>query len=513
MPRKHIPPNISTPVYWKYVHNRWNMHNSVLCADSTGLNRLLPCRIFQSALSYPPKVSTAPKISTCFVANPENTYVLFNPLSAIWRIYPSSKWSSQWPYDGYIRHEWMTCCGRGRDSATWECFGRGSLGTIFVRSSKLSLFFPELCPFRRVFCFPRFWKIWRQTFKLWGFWFRRCLGGLFENSAPSPGIFLRTPTTWTTTTSIFLKISFLFSKTDPMLLAWPLVRSPSWAKHFCDGTSKTRMKTWLPCVGETERRMRKTLDHRRNWHESCAAIHGPKEKKNKTRKSACDCAKAQPFIIYKPASFEEPVSETRCRYRIALRCLRGRGCTAAGRWGCSAGKAKKSSHPWHFRYWSLRRNELECTNLVRWTGALHRFSSRDAIIVVGFVLEKHFGGDFTRDQEQDLTFKRWPPGYQSWKLALALNGLTGFTVFQIEIPASRLPSLRKCLQSIVSSSGWAQRTTPKLMDRQSAWTGWWRTPCEPLSITARPTGMSFCPSASLQLTILSKRQLASLISF
>ena len=41
-------------------------------------------------------------------------------------------------------------------------------------------------------------------------------------------------------------------------------------------------------------------------------------------------------------------------------------------------------------------------------------------------------------------------------------------LFQIEIPASRLPSFRKCLQPLVSSSGWAQRTTPKLMDRQSA---------------------------------------------
>ena len=78
----------------------------------------------------------------------------FNPLSAIWRIYPSSKWSSQWPYDGYIRHGWMRSCGRGRGSATPECFGRGSEGTIFVRSSKLSLFFPELCSFRRVFLFP-----------------------------------------------------------------------------------------------------------------------------------------------------------------------------------------------------------------------------------------------------------------------------------------------------------------------------------------------------------------------
>ena len=107
------------------------------------------------------------------------------PLSATWRIYPSSKWSSQWPYDGYIRHGWMTSCGRGRDSATLECFGRGYRGTIFVRSSKLSLFFQSYVRFEEFFCFPRFWKIWRQMFKLWGFWFGRCFWALFENSAPS----------------------------------------------------------------------------------------------------------------------------------------------------------------------------------------------------------------------------------------------------------------------------------------------------------------------------------------
>ena len=38
-------------------------------------------------------------------------------------------------------------------------------------------------------------------------------------------------------------------------------------------------------------------------------------------------------------------------------------------------------------------------------------------------LEKHFDGDFTQDQEKEITFKRWPPGYQSWKLCLAPNGL------------------------------------------------------------------------------------------
>ena len=45
-------------------------------------------------------------------------------------------------------------------------------------------------------------------------------------------------------------------------------------------------------------------------------IQGPKEKQKKnTRISACDCAKSQPFVSFKPASFDidEPVSETRCR--------------------------------------------------------------------------------------------------------------------------------------------------------------------------------------------------------
>ena len=342
--------------------------------------------------------------------------MLLNPLSATWRIYPSSKWSSQWPYDGYIRHGWMTSCGHGRDSATLECFGRGYRGTIFVRSSKLSLFLPELCPFRRVFLFPALLKDLAPNVQalgllvstmFWGsFWkLRSVTGHLFANSYYDH--------------KYFLKISFLFSKAEPVLLAWQLWRSQVWAKHFGDGTSKTRRKTRLPGVGEIERR--RTIDRRCDWYKSCAMIHGPEEKKNR-RMSACDCAKAQPFI-YKPASFEEPVSETRRRYRFALRCFRGGGCAAAGRSGCSAGTAKKSSHPWHFRCWSLRRNELECTDLVHWTEPLHRFSSRDAIIVVGSVLKKHFDGDFTPDQEKKITFKRWPPGYQSWKLGLALNGL------------------------------------------------------------------------------------------
>ena len=78
MPENTYPPNISTPISWKYGYSRWNMQSSALSTESTRLNRLLPCRIFASALSYPPKVSTAPKISTCTIANPEITYVLIN---------------------------------------------------------------------------------------------------------------------------------------------------------------------------------------------------------------------------------------------------------------------------------------------------------------------------------------------------------------------------------------------------------------------------------------------------
>ena len=311
----------------------------------------------------------------------------------------------------------MTSCGRGRDSATLECFGRGYQGTIFVRSSKLSLSLWRVMSVSKSFSVSR-------AFQRFG---AKCSSSGAFGLDDVLGLFLKTPLrhraflgTLTTTTSISWKFSFLFSKAEAVLLAWQLWRSQLWAKHFGDGTSKTRMKTRLPGVGEIERRS--TIDRRRDWYESCAMIHGPEEKKTQGNQRVI-VRRPRPFIICKPASFVEPVSKTGRRYRFALRCFRGRRCTAAGRSGCSAGTAKKSSLPWRFRCWSLRRNELECTKLVHLTGALHRFSSRDAIIVVGSVLEKHFDGDFTPDQEKEITFKRWPPGYQSWKLGLALNGL------------------------------------------------------------------------------------------
>ena len=169
----------------------------------------------------------------------------------------------------------MTSCGRGMDSATPECFGRGSQGTIFVRSSKISLFLPELCSFRRVFLFPRFCKIWRQTFELWSFWFRRCLGAFFENFASCQSIFCEP---WIWPRDFFENLLYFF-KAEPVSLAWQLWWSPGWAKHFRDGTSKTRMKTRLPDVGEIERR-RIVRSSSRSVRVACGDSWSKREKKH-----------------------------------------------------------------------------------------------------------------------------------------------------------------------------------------------------------------------------------------
>ena len=208
-----------------------------------------------------------------------------NPLSAIWRIYPSSKWSSQWPYDGYICHGWMTSCGRGRDSATRKCFGRGSRGTIFGRSSILSLFFAELCPFWRAsfFVSRAFERFGAKRSSFWAFGFDDVLEVFLKSPLRHRAFFANSEYDH----EYFWKLPFFFSKSDPLLLDWQLWRSPGWAKHFGDGTSKPRMTTWLPDVGKIMRR--RTVDRRRDWYESCAVIHGPKEKKKHKEVSVWLC--------------------------------------------------------------------------------------------------------------------------------------------------------------------------------------------------------------------------------
>ena len=101
----------------------------------------------------------------------------------------------------------MRSCGRGRDSATPECFGRGSQGTIFVRSSKLSLFFPELCSFRRVFVSRAFVKFGAKRSSPGAFGFDDVLE-LFLKTAPGHHFLANSDYDH----EYFLKISILFSK-------------------------------------------------------------------------------------------------------------------------------------------------------------------------------------------------------------------------------------------------------------------------------------------------------------
>ena len=56
-------------------------------------------------------------------------------------------------------------------------------------------------------------------------------------------------------------------------------------------------------------------------------IHGPKETKFRRSQPAVITLYRLQKPAWKPASFEEPVSETRCFYRFAIRCFPVGGCT------------------------------------------------------------------------------------------------------------------------------------------------------------------------------------------
>ena len=280
---------------------------------------------------------------------------------AVWRIYPS------WMNDRLRAWE-----GLGHSAMFWARLSRDDFR---LKLENISFLSRVMFISKSFFCFPRFCKIWRQTFELWGFWFRRCLGALFENSASSPGIFCEL---WIRPW-VFLKFSFLFSK-------------QSWC-HLPDSygdlqaeQSTFRMKTWLPGVGEIDRWiLRRIVDRSRDRYESLAVIHSPKEKKHSEVRVWLSGVSTL-HRLQNPASFRSLFrrpADVATVFTSLFSCTLMHSCRSVS--GCSAGTAKRSSHPWHFRCWSPKRNELECTDLVHWTAALNRFSSRDAIIVVGSV--------------------------------------------------------------------------------------------------------------------------------
>ena len=128
------------------------------------------------------------------------------------------------PHDGYIRHqndhlsgrmtdisvmgEWQVA-GVGGTRPLWNVLGEAIEGRFSFEAWNYLFSFQSYVRFEEFFCFPRFWKIWRQMFELWGFWFGKMFWGSFWK--------LRSVTQHFFANSDgdhrnFLKISFLFSK-------------------------------------------------------------------------------------------------------------------------------------------------------------------------------------------------------------------------------------------------------------------------------------------------------------
>ena len=298
------------------------------------------------------------------------------------------------PYDGYIRHQKDHLSGRMTDISVmgeWQVAGvRGTRplrnvwgealkGRFSFEARKYLFSFQSYVHFEEFFCFPRFCRIWRQTFKLWSFWFRRCLGAFFENSALSPGIFCEP---WIWPRDFFWKFPLLF-KAEPVSLAWQLWWSPGWAKHFRDGTSKTRMKTRLPDVGEIERR--RIVDHRRDRYESLAVIHGPKEKKKHSevrvwlREVSALCRSQNQRVL--GACFGDPMSLPFCTSLFSFTLTHScRSVRLQRGWERRGAAIRDTSGVGHRSV-----TNLSAPIWFHWTAAWHRFSSRDAIIVVDSV--------------------------------------------------------------------------------------------------------------------------------
>ena len=225
-----------------------------------------------------------------------------------------------------IRHVWITSCGRVEGTLPLRnVLGEALKGRLSFEAWNHLFSFQSYVGFYELFLFPTLLKDLAPNLQALGLLVSTMSWTHFEKLHSVTRQFLRTPTT---TTSIFWKFSFFFPKQSLCYLSDSYGDPPGWAKHFGDGTSTTTMsETWLLGIGKIERR--RTVDCCRDWYESRAmGIHGSKEKKN-TRKSSCDCANSQPFVIYILASFVGPVFETWChgcyRFARALRCYR---CTA-----------------------------------------------------------------------------------------------------------------------------------------------------------------------------------------
>ena len=252
---------------WAMALERWNLYTPV--SEST-----LPATgaTFTQWLPSPISDSLVPQFTI-------SLFFLFSRTLTRWVPYDGyirhQMIISMAAYDEYIRHGWMTKLraweGLGHSGMFWA---RLSQEMIFVRSLKLFLFFPSCAHFEEFFVYRAFVKFGAKRSSFGAFGFDNVLELFLKTPLRHQAFSLRTSTT---TTGIFFENVLSFFKAEPVLLAWQLWWSPGWAKHFGVCTSKTRMKTWLPGVGEIEHG--RTVDRRRDWCDSLAVIHGPKEEK------------------------------------------------------------------------------------------------------------------------------------------------------------------------------------------------------------------------------------------
>ena len=257
---------------------------------------------------------------------------------AVWRIYPS------WVNDKLRAWE-----GLGHSGMFWARLSRDDFRSKLEIISFLSR---VMSVSKSFFLFPAHLKDLAPNVQALGLLVSTMSWRyFFANSAPSPGIFfLQTPTT---TGVFFLNfLSFFFQSragvTCLTAMAIPRLSKALWT--FGDGTSKTRMISWLPGVGEIERT--RTIDS------IVVAIGTSRVRRFMVKREKKETQGSQRLIVRRL----NPSSSTNQR---VLRSLFSRPDVATvshfavfvdvdvqlqdGQAGCSAGKAKKGSHPWHFR--------------------------------------------------------------------------------------------------------------------------------------------------------------------
>ena len=194
----------------------------------------------------------------------------FSRKLALWRLF-LTRWV---PYDGYIRHQNDHLSGRMTDISVmgeWQVVGVGGarplrnvLGEVlrgrFSFEARNYLFsFPSYVHLEEFFVSRAFAKFGAKLSSPEAF-------GLISTMSWSSFWKLRSVTRHFLANSdydheYFFENFFSFFKAEPVLLARQPWWSPGWAKFFGRGSSKTRMETWFPGVGEIERR--RTVDRRR----------------------------------------------------------------------------------------------------------------------------------------------------------------------------------------------------------------------------------------------------------